>query len=82
MSKMRKTIKIDVLVEKANNILKSEHSSPEQREAVHGLVSDILMASDAYRGFSYQQSEIVDGKLKDNYDGTRTVFPGVEGWIS
>ena len=77
MSK-RKTIKIDMLKERANNMLKSDYTSIEQREGVMDLMSAVLMEANAYDGFNYlNKFELKDGlKPGINYSDERTMVDG------
>jgi hypothetical protein len=51
--------------------------TPEQmyRRALMSILESVLHNADRYRGFSYQQSELInDYALRDGYDETRVMY--------
>jgi hypothetical protein len=64
---MAKTVKIAALVEKANAfLLNSVDSDIKGREAIHSLITSVLMDANAYKGFRYLEpvdmSDSLNGK--------------------
>ena len=87
MPKSAKTVKVEVLKDAANAVLRdSTNEYAIQRQAIHCFMSNILMRHNAYRGFRYlPESEVPQGysvglsydeKAKKNIfpDPTRTAF--------
>lgn len=67
----RKTIRVEAVKDRVNTMLEVQ-TSPDARRAVALLLESVLLATDNYRGFKYQSSEInEDGTLRDGYDDTR-----------
>ena len=61
MSK-RKTISVDLVVDKANAMLATSTCSAEVRQGVINLLEDILMETGNYKGFRYLLQDEVPAK--------------------
>ncbi len=59
-----KTLKIEILKQAANEFLReSPNDARDQRNAIHGFVSNLLSKAGAYRGFKYlTESQAATGR--------------------
>jgi hypothetical protein len=76
----RKTIELDMVVEKANRMLL--HSEPELqdfRKGVFEMAATMLMAGDAYAGFNYASPEMVERGQAKSVGGHWEGDPGDGG---
>lgn len=62
MKKMTKDIKY--VVERANNLLASDfmQEHDDERRAIMGFISCMLLEKDMYRGFNYYKKECIEGE--------------------
>lgn len=75
MAKTRKTIERLELVTSANELLTLIELTPDQRKAVNMLVNHVLIGGNAYKGYTYQASEMArEGGLREGYDDTKRVW--------
>lgn len=59
----RKTVNVDILVDKANAMLSDSKMSPDFRKGVMVMVEAILSESNNYDGFRYlREHEVPDGE--------------------
>lgn len=50
---MRKTVKLDYLVDQANRMLRGTHGNSSHRTGVRAIIEMALMEADHYQGFRY-----------------------------
>lgn len=76
MTKPRKTVTVESLIDRANKMLDVSPSGLQnERYAIHHFVAGILHDTGNYKGFNYLPSEFdTDGNLRKDYDGSRTFF--------
>lgn len=68
----RKTVNVEFVKERTNTFLAtSDDSMAEMRKGMAALLESVLHETNNYHGFQYLSSELDNGMLKDEYDGTR-----------
>lgn len=53
MSKSRKTVKLETILDIANKAIKNSTGSAESRQFLESVLEDILFSAGAYKGFRY-----------------------------
>ena len=78
MSKDRKTVEIQKILDYANGFLSAQKGSVDARNAIISMIENVLMSANRYRGFRYlDETEVSAGDLP----GIRWVdrVPGMVG---